>query len=59
MEDNAEGDVDCGGIAHEVSEGSKDIINIWAMGHPCHILAKKCDRWSCGVEEAAVIVKEV
>lgn len=59
VEANTEGDVDGAGVAHEVSEDNKDIINNWTMGHSCSILAKNCDRWSCGAEEAAVIVKKV
>lgn len=45
LEDNAEGDVGCGGVAHEVSESSKDVINNWTMDHLCYILAKNCGRW--------------
>lgn len=45
LEDNAEGDVGCGGVTHEVSESSKDVINNWTMDHLCYILAKNCGRW--------------
>lgn len=45
LEDNAEGDMDCGGVTHEDSESSKDIINNWTMDHLCYTLAKNCGRW--------------
>lgn len=58
LEDNAEGDMDCGGVTHEDSESSKDIINNWTMDHLCYTLAKNCGRWWCGAEDAAVTVKK-
>lgn len=32
--------MDCGDLAHEVSEGNKDFARNWTGGHSCYILPK-------------------
>lgn len=54
LEDNTDRDPDDGGLAYEVSEGSKDY-----QGSSCDILElTACGFWSLGAEESTVIKRQ-